>query len=70
MQPLKYDTAGKRLSGDIVTAVNGQRINNFSEFQYAVRRYKPGDSVTLTVLRGGKEIQVKLTLAPSTQING
>lgn len=69
LQPLEYDADGKRLSGDIVTAVNGQRINNFSEFQYAVRRYQPGDSVTLTVLRNGKEIQVELTLAPSTQIN-
>lgn len=70
LQPLKYDSGGRRLSGDIVTAVNGQRINNFSEFQYAVRRYQPGETVTLTLLRGGKEIQVKLTLAPSTQLNG
>lgn len=68
LQPLKYGTDGQRLSGDIVTAVNGQRINNFSDFQYAVRRYQPGDTVTLKLLRGGKEIEVKLTLAPHTVI--
>ncbi|WP_084047941.1 S1C family serine protease [Deinococcus hopiensis] len=68
LQPLNYDANGKRLSGDIVTAVNGQRVTNFSDFQYAVRRYQPGDTVTLTVLREGKEIQIKLTLVPSTQV--
>ena len=70
LQPLNYDADGKRLSGDIVTAVNGQRITNFSDFQYAVRRYKPGDTITLTVLRGGKEIELKLTLIPRNSIGG
>lgn len=70
LQPLNYDASGKRVSGDIVTAVNGERVTNFSDFQYAVRRRKPGETVTLTVLRGGKSLQIKLTLAPRTQIQG
>ena len=67
LQPLTFDQSGKRTSGDIVTAVNGKAIANFSDFQYAVRRYEPGQTVALTVLRGGKKIEVKLTLAPRGQ---
>jgi len=70
LQPLNYDANNKRVAGDIVTAVNGERVTNFSDFQYAVRRRKPGETVTLTVLRGGKPLQIKLTLAPQTQIRG
>lgn len=68
LRPLAFDQNGKRTSGDIVTAVNGRPIANFSDFQYAVRRYQPGQTVTLTVLRDGKKIEVKLTLAPRAQI--
>ena len=63
LQPLRISDQGDLLSGDIVTAVDGRRVRNFSEFQYAVRRYAPGDTITLSVLRGGKSISVKLTLA-------
>ncbi|MDB5044353.1 MAG: serine protease [Deinococcus sp.] len=62
LQPLQYNEEGKRVRGDIVTAVNGKRIINFLEFQFAVRSYAPGDTVTLSVLRGGKAIEVKLVL--------
>lgn len=68
LQPLNYDASGKRIAGDIVTAVNGQTVANFSDFQYAVRRYQPGQTVNLTVLRGGKQIMVRLTLAPRAQV--
>lgn len=62
LQPLQLDGNDERISGDIVTAVNGKRIVNFSEFQYAVRAFRPGDTVTLTVLRAGKTLQVPVTL--------
>lgn len=68
LQPLTLDDQGKRVSGDLVTAVNDQPVTNFSDFQYAVRRYRPGETVTLSVLRGGKKIEVKLTLAARPQI--
>ncbi|WP_034385838.1 S1C family serine protease [Deinococcus sp. YIM 77859] len=68
LQPLNYDASGKKISGDIVTAVNGQRVLNFSDFQYAVRRYQPGETITLTVLRGGQQLQVQLTLAPRSRL--
>ncbi|WP_328774682.1 S1C family serine protease [Deinococcus aquaedulcis] len=63
LRPLVLNADAERVSGDIVTAVNGKRIVNFSEFQFAVRAYKPGDTITLSVLRDGKPLEVKLTLA-------
>ncbi|WP_233554820.1 S1C family serine protease [Deinococcus cavernae] len=68
LRPLQIDAQRKITPGDVVTAVNGKRILNFSEFQYAVRQYKPGDSVTLTLLRGGKELKVTLKLAPRSTL--
>lgn len=62
LQPLKLNARAQRISGDIVTEVDGKRIINFSEFQYAVRSRQPGDTVTLTVLRGGQTLKIKVTL--------
>ncbi|MCP2014360.1 S1-C subfamily serine protease [Deinococcus sp. HSC-46F16] len=68
LRALDYDEDGKRIAGDIVTAVNGQRVNNFSDFQFAVRRYQPGDTITLRVLRDGKTLDLRLTLVPRTAV--
>lgn len=67
LKPLELDDQDRRVSGDIVTAVDGKRIINFDEFQYAVRTYKPGDTITLSVLRGDKPLTVKLTLIGRSQ---
>lgn len=70
LKPLKISAQQEITPGDVVTAVNGKRILNFTEFQFAVRRYRPGDSVTLTLLRDGKEVQVTLKLAPRSTLKG
>lgn len=69
LQPLQVDRSGKRTAGDIVTAVNGQRVTNFDDFNNAIYRYQPGDTITLTVLRGGKPLEVKLTLVGRSQVS-
>lgn len=69
LQPLQYNRLGRRIGGDIVVAVNNIRIYNFSDFQFAVRRYEPGQAIILSVLRNNKAIKLRLTLAPSSSIN-
>ncbi|MBZ9750503.1 S1C family serine protease [Deinococcus sp. HMF7604] len=69
LRPLVLNGNDERVSGDIVTAVNGKRIVNFGEFQYAVRAYKPGDTITLSVLRDGKPLEVKLTLVGRSTVS-
>lgn len=48
--------------GDIVTKINNVKISTGPEMVEQVTRYKPGDKVSVTYLRGGKENSVTLTL--------
>lgn len=68
LKPLVLNSDDERISGDIVTAVNGKRIVNFAEFQYAVRAHQPGETVTLSVLRDGKPLEIKVTLVGRSQL--
>ena len=47
---------------DIVTKLNGVAVTSGPELQEQVARYKPGDKVSLTYNRGGKENTVSLVL--------
>ncbi len=48
--------------GDIVTKINGTPVTNGPELQEQVARYKPGDKISLTYKRGGKENTATITL--------
>jgi S1-C subfamily serine protease len=56
---------------DVITAIDGQALKGDSALAEAVNAHKPGDSVTLSVLRGGQQQSLKVTLgqlpAPSGQ---
>ncbi len=49
--------------GDIITAINGQRLDAEHPLDLLLTQYAPGDELTLSVLRGGRTLEVKLTLA-------
>jgi putative serine protease PepD len=49
-------------TGDVVTAVDGRVIPDSDSLVAAVRSYRPGDKVTLTVVSGGKTNSVTVTL--------
>ncbi|WP_246065012.1 S1C family serine protease [Aeromicrobium piscarium] len=55
------DEAGLR-EGDIVTAVNDHPVATNQALIATVRSYQPGDEVTLTIQRDGKQEDVKVTL--------
>ena len=49
--------------GDWIIAVNGHRLTDYSSLlSNLVVNYNVGDTITLTILRGGKEMQLSLTL--------
>jgi serine protease Do len=48
--------------GDEITKVNGTAITSGAEMQEQVSRYKPGDKITVTYLREGKENTANVTL--------
>ncbi|MFF0449429.1 trypsin-like peptidase domain-containing protein [Streptomyces sp. NPDC004609] len=48
--------------GDVITKVDGQRVHSGEELIVKIRSHRPGDRLELTVLRGGKERRITLTL--------
>jgi S1-C subfamily serine protease len=54
--------------GDLITAIDGKAVTSTDQFIAMIDRYAPGDTVTLTVNRGGqiKQIQVKLATRPAS----
>jgi putative serine protease PepD len=48
--------------GDLVVEVDGQAIREYSELGARIRAHKPGDEVTLKVIRGGSETTITATL--------
>jgi S1-C subfamily serine protease len=49
--------------GDLIVAVDGHPVLVFDDLmRYLVLQKSPGDSITLTVLRGDQKVDIKLTL--------
>lgn len=48
--------------GDVITAIDGHRIISFAQLQEQISRFRPGDTVSVTVNRKGSEKTFKVTL--------
>lgn len=55
------DGAGLQ-AGDIITALGGRRVEESHDLATLLLPYRPGDVVALTVLRGGAELEIEVTL--------
>lgn len=54
--------------GDVIVSVDGHSVASRSDLQsYLENNHKPGDQVTLSVVRNGKSMDVPLTLSEQTQ---
>jgi serine protease Do len=60
------ERAGLR-QGDVITSLNGVEVNDPNTFRNAVASAPPGAEVTMSVLRSGREQQVRATLGEFTQ---
>ena len=63
------EKAGLQL-GDVITKLNDTDITSMSDLSMAKKSYKAGDTVTLTVWRGGQEITLSLTFDQQPQTTG
>ena len=49
--------------GDIIIAIDGDRVDDYADFiAYLVRETMVGQTITLTVVRDGEELEVPVTL--------
>lgn len=64
--PFVYDSQSlDRKAADMIVAVDGQKIVSADEFLSAIESKRPGEEVTLTVVRDGHETAVRVRLGES-----
>ena len=51
-----------RSAADLIVGVNDRKTLKVDEFLSEVESYRPGDTITLTVIRNDQRLQVKVTL--------
>jgi putative serine protease PepD len=58
--------------GDLMVAIGTTKISGVSDIVATTAKAKPGDHVTITVIRNGKQISLTVTLAkqPTSPVNG
>ncbi|KAA6437348.1 Do family serine endopeptidase [Rufibacter glacialis] len=54
-------TAGLQ-EGDVITEINGVKVNTSAQLQEQVTRYRPGDKIKVNFMRGGSEKNINVTL--------
>jgi S1-C subfamily serine protease len=59
-----FQGARIRTGGDVIIAVNGQRLKAESDLAELISRQRPGETVTLQVLRDGDEQEIEVKLEP------
>lgn len=57
------EEAGIR-KGDVIISVNNIEVNNSSELQEQVSRYRPGDKISIQILRGENNKDISVELKP------
>ena len=63
------DKAGLRL-GDVITKMGDKTLTSRQDLSAAMKGYRAGDTVALTVYRGGQYIEVELTFDTQPQTTG
>jgi len=54
------------IGGDVIVAIDGQKIASQFDTNLMLNRKRPGDTVTVTVYRGGKKVDVPIKLSERT----
>jgi putative serine protease PepD len=54
------------IGGDVIVAIDGQKISNRLDMNVLLNHKRPGDTITVTVYRGGKKIDLSVTLGDNS----
>jgi S1-C subfamily serine protease len=55
------------IGGDLIVAIDGQQVTDAQDVSAIMDKHQAGDTVSVTVIRGRREITVKLTLGEAQQ---
>ena len=57
------------LGGDIITAINDNKISSWADYYSALDNSKPGDKVKVEIMRGTRQMTLEITLSDREQTN-
>ena len=55
------------LGGDLIVAIDGQQVANAQDLSSAMNSHKSGDAITVTIFRGRRRLDIKVTLQEAGQ---
>ena len=61
----KMALAGMRritIGGDVIVGIDGQKVSNQFDINYILNRKRPGDTITVTLYRGGTKLDIPVKL--------
>jgi len=57
------------IGGDVITAIDGQKVASSLDVNLVLNKKRPGDEVTVSLYRGGKKMDVKVKLSERPENN-
>lgn len=54
------------IGGDVIVSIDGQKVNNDFDVNLVLNHHRPGDSVNVTLYRGGKKMDIPVKLGERT----
>jgi S1-C subfamily serine protease len=66
--PVQYGRNVIYLGGDIITGVNGMKVDSYADLYSALEDSKPGETVKVEVMRAGKLVTLNVTLADREEL--
>jgi len=67
-EPVQYGRSVIYLGGDIIVSVNGINTNTLADYYAALEANKPGDTVPVVIIRGGRQSTLQITLADREEV--
>jgi S1-C subfamily serine protease len=67
-EPVRYGSSVIYLGGDIISSVDGMKVESLADLYSALEDNKPGEKVAVELLRGGKTIRLEINLADREEV--
>ncbi|MDR1575607.1 MAG: trypsin-like peptidase domain-containing protein, partial [Treponema sp.] len=67
-EPVQYGRSVIYLGGDIITSVDGMKTNTLADLYSALEDNKPGDRISVEILRNGRPGALEVTLADREEV--
>jgi S1-C subfamily serine protease len=67
-EPVRYGSSVIYLGGDIISSVDGIKTNTLADLYAALEDNKPGEKITIEIIRGDKPSALEITLADREEV--